>query len=182
MGEAAGIASEGLPADLVTLDLGPQSRSVGLRVDAAAHPVAAVYGAAFLFLDRCWVLLDKPDAGHVRVTLTPRTAKAIDLEALAGEFAEELVSSTFRAAIAADTRSMINAAIARAHGGGDAPPSLDELSSYEFSKEAMEDPLGLAVSWEEKHKPEKPEGAEKAETQESQATQTTQESNEKKEV
>jgi His-Xaa-Ser system protein HxsD len=146
MVQPADVASEELPADLVTLDLGP--RSVGLRIDAAAHPVAAVYGAAFLFLDRCWVLLDKPDAAHVRVSLTPRAPRnanaEVDLKALAAEFAEELVSSTWRTAIANDTRAMITAAIARAHGGGDTPPSLDELSSYEFSKDATDDPLGIA--------------------------------------
>jgi His-Xaa-Ser system protein HxsD len=144
-----------LPDDLLTLDRG--ERSIGLRVEVASYPLSAIYGAAYVFLDRCWVLLDRPDAQHVRVTLTARSASTggASLEALAGEFAEELVSSAWRAGIEADTRSLIEGAIARAHSGGDAPPSLDELSSFEFAGDAggaMDDPLGIAMSWEEKHK------------------------------
>jgi His-Xaa-Ser system protein HxsD len=144
-----------LPADLLSLDRG--ERSIGLRVEAASYPLSAIYGAAYVFLDRCWVLLDRPDAQHVRVTLTSRGAGvgAAGLEALASEFAEELVSSAFRAGIDKDTRTLVEAAVARAHAGGDAPPSLDELSSFEFAgdaADAMKDPLGLAMSWEEKHK------------------------------
>jgi His-Xaa-Ser system protein HxsD len=151
MGNTAASAGEGPPADLIALERG--TRSVGLRVDAGAYPVAAIYGAAYLFLDRCWVVLDRPDAAHVRVTLRSRRPEGeLDGSALAAEFAEELVSSTWRAAIAKETRSLIDSAVARAHAGGDAPPSLDELASYEFAKDAMEDPLGLAASWEEKHK------------------------------
>jgi His-Xaa-Ser system protein HxsD len=157
MAEAATGASEAagkLDADLLAIE--PGEGSVGLRISAAAHPVSAVYGAAYLFLDRCWVLLDRPDADHVRVTLTPRGGASagaqLDASALAAEFAEELVSGTWRAAIANETRSLIEAAISRAHAGGDAPPSLDELAGYEFSKDAMEDPLGIAASWEDKQK------------------------------
>jgi His-Xaa-Ser system protein HxsD len=142
--------AEPLDADLLAVEAG--ERSVALRVSAAAHPLGAVYGAAYLFLDRCWVLLDRPDAEHVRVTLTARKPGPLDANALAAEFAEELVSGSWRASIAKETRSLIEAAVSRAHAGGDAPPSLDELAGYEFSKDAMDDPLGIAASWEDKHK------------------------------
>jgi His-Xaa-Ser system protein HxsD len=143
MGDAVSSASEGVSPDLAgaadLLGVEAGERSVALRVDAAAHPIAAVYGAAYLFLDRCWVLLDRPDATHLRVTLTPRSLKAsLDANALASEFAEELVSATWRAQIAKDTHALIDAAISRAHAGGDAPPSLDELAGYEFSKDEPE--------------------------------------------
>ena len=138
-------------ADLLTVT--PGEGSVALGVSASAHPVVAVYGAAYLFLDRCWVLLDRPDADHVRVTLTSRKPGAqLDASALAAEFGEELVSGTWRAAIAKETRSLVEAAVSRAHAGGDAPPSLDELAGYEFSKDAMDDPLGIAAAWEDKQK------------------------------
>ncbi len=147
-------ATEPLDADLLAVEAG--EGCVAMRVQAAAHPIAAVYGAAYLFLDRCWVLLDRPDADHVRVTLTCRgsagAAAKLDADALAAEFAEELASGTWRAAIAKETRSLIEAAVSRAHAGGDAPPSLDELAGYEFSKDAMDDPLGIAQAWEDKQK------------------------------
>jgi His-Xaa-Ser system protein HxsD len=151
----------GLPADLASLERGP--RSIGLLVQASSYPLSAVYGAAYVFLDRCWVLLDKPDATHVRVTLAAKAADGnggASLDTLAAEFAEELVSAAWRVGVEHDTRSLIEAAVARAHAGGDAPPSLDELAGYEFAGDAgaaTEDPLGIAMSWEEKHKAKKEE-------------------------
>ncbi len=155
MSEAPGDDGSALPADVASVERAP--RSIGLRVKAASYPLPAIYGAAYVFLDRCWVLLDKPDAATVRVTLTSKDTAAAGLDALAAEFAEELVSAAWRVGVEHDTRSLIEAAVARAHAGGDAPPSLDELAGYEFSKDAMEDPLGIAMSWEEKHKAKKEE-------------------------
>jgi His-Xaa-Ser system protein HxsD len=155
MSEAPGDDGSALPADVASFERAP--RSIGLRVRAASYPLPAIYGAAYVFLDRCWVLLDKPDAATVRVTLTSKDAAAAGLDALASEFAEELVSAAWRVGVEHDTRSLIEAAVARAHAGGDAPPSLEELAGYEFSKDALEDPLGIAMSWEEKHKAKKEE-------------------------
>jgi len=161
MSEAPGDDGSALPADVASFERAP--RSIGLRVKAASYPMPAIYGAAYVFLDRCWVLLDKPDAATVRVTLTCRDGKdtaAAGLDGLAAEFAEELVSAAWRVGVEHDTRSLIEAAVARAHAGGDAPPSLDELAGYEFAGDAgdaMEDPLGIAMSWEEKHKAAKKE-------------------------
>ena len=31
------------------------------------------------------------------------------------------------------------------------PPSLDDLEKFDFSDEPFEDPLGIAMSWEEKY-------------------------------
>ena len=31
------------------------------------------------------------------------------------------------------------------------PPSLDDLADFDFTDEALDDPLGIAQSWEEKH-------------------------------
>ncbi len=36
--------------------------SVTLRVDPATYSLDAIYGAAYIFIDRCFVVLDKPDA------------------------------------------------------------------------------------------------------------------------
>jgi hypothetical protein len=41
---------------------------------------------------------------------------------------------------------------AQALAGAMGPPSLDELEKFDFSEDTFEDPLGIALSWEEKHK------------------------------
>src|ERR1039458_2407191 len=91
-----------VPADVLAVDVA--ERSVAMRVDAKAYPVDAIYGAAYIFLDRCWVLLDRPDGGHVRVTLAWKGDPAEGaLHGAVEEFAEELVSCAWRAGLAKDT-------------------------------------------------------------------------------
>jgi His-Xaa-Ser system protein HxsD len=143
--------SQGFPDELVAVDVG--AHAVTLRVDPAAYPLDALYGAAYVFIDRCYVLLDKPDANY-RVTLSWRKPdpSAEHLRALVGEFANELLSCAWRAKIAAESRAIIESVTAQALGGALGPPSLDELEKFDFSGETFEDPLGIALSWEEKHR------------------------------
>ncbi len=144
-------AIEGLPADLVVLDLG--ARSVSLRIDQGIYPLSALYAAAYIFLDRCFVLLDRPGDKHFRVSLSWRKGEPTqdDLRALVGEFANELLSCAWRAQIAEESRALIETTTARALGGAMGPPSLDELEKFDFRDEPFEDPLGIALSWEEKY-------------------------------
>ena len=58
---------EGMPSELVEVDV--QTHAVVLRIDAALYSLSSLYAAAYIFIDRCFVLLDKPDA-HYRVTLS----------------------------------------------------------------------------------------------------------------
>jgi len=142
----------GLPEDAVTADL--TTGAVHLRVDAATYPLEAVYAAAYVFIARCFVLLDKPDREHWRVTLTPKqpTTDTNDLRALVGEFGNELLSCAWRHEITRTNRALIEAVTMQAFAGAMGPPSLDELAAFDFSDEPFEDPLGIAQSWEEKYK------------------------------
>lgn len=150
---------DALPPDLVSVDLA--ARAVSLRVDASLYPLGALYAAAYVFLDRCYVLLDRPDAAHVRVSLSWKKGEppAGALEAMAGEFANELLSCAWRARIAEESRAVIEATTARALSGAMGAPSLDDLESFEFGDDAFEDPLGIAMSWEEKYGKQKKEAA-----------------------
>jgi His-Xaa-Ser system protein HxsD len=149
-----------LPADLVTVDLG--SSSIALRIDSTLYPLSALYAAAYVFIDRCFVLLDRPDSTHYRVSLSPKKGGATGeaLTAYAGEFANELLSCTWRAKIAEESRGLIEAATAQALRGAMGAPSLDDLEKFDFSEEAFEDPLGIAMSWEEKYGKKKSESTE----------------------
>jgi His-Xaa-Ser system protein HxsD len=60
-------------------------------------PLEVVYGACYLFLDKCFVYLSRPKSETVGVRLTARSsATPADLDALAGEFVNELVSQATR--------------------------------------------------------------------------------------
>lgn len=150
---------DGLPSELVSADLG--SGAVNLTVDAAIYPLEALYGAAYTFIDRCYVLIDRPDAARFRVTLASKKGDAdeVTLRAMAGEFANELLSCAWRHQITQQNRALIEAVTTQALAGAMGPPSLDELASFDFTEEPFDDPLGIAMSWEEKYKKNKPAAA-----------------------
>ena len=138
----------GFPSELLSVDT--QAGSAQITLDEKLYPLEAVYGAAYIFIDRCYVLLDRSEKG-VRVTLAPKTAMA-DLSPLVGEFANELLSCAWRHSITQNNRAVIEAVTTQAIGGAMGPPSLDDLEKFDFSAEKFEDPLGIALSWEEKYK------------------------------
>jgi His-Xaa-Ser system protein HxsD len=96
-----------LPSDVVAVDLTGQT--VTLTVDSTLYPLSALYAAGYIFIDRCFVLLDKPDAGHFRVRLSSKKGDATEatLTAFVGEFANELLSCAWRAKIAEESRALI---------------------------------------------------------------------------
>lgn len=153
---------DGFPSDIVAAD--PTAGSVTITLATAVYPLEAVYGAAYIFLDRCYVLLDKPSESTLSVTLAAKNNASPEvLRAFTGEFANELLSQAWRQKILDENRVILETVTAQALAGAMGPPpepaapSLDELASFDFSDEGFDDPLGIAMSWEEKYK-KKPEG------------------------
>jgi His-Xaa-Ser system protein HxsD len=127
--------------------------AVELNFAKTLYPLDAVYGAAYIFIDRCYVLLDEPDEQSFRVTLAWKKGAPPEdgLRMLAGEFANEILSCAWRAQIAKESRGIIEAVTVKALGGAMGPPTLDDLERFDFSDDAFEDPLGIAMSWEDKY-------------------------------
>lgn len=143
-------ALEGFPGDQVQYDV--EGGTATVRVDASVYPLEAVYGAAYVFIDRCWVLLDRDGDARYRVSLTPKKGGTEEsARDLLGELGNELLSCAWRAQIAKESRSIIEAATTRALAGARGAPTLDDLESFDFSDESFDDPLGIAMSWEEKY-------------------------------
>src|SRR5258708_2849764 len=128
-----------LLSDVVTVDL--HERAVSLTVDPTLYPLSAVYAAGYIFIDRCFVVLDKPGPDRLRVTLSPKKGEASEatLTTFVGEFANELLSCAWRAKIAEESRAIIESATAQALHGAMGAPSLDDLEKFDFSEEAFED-------------------------------------------
>lgn len=147
---------EGMPPEFVGAEL--DTGSVILSLDTSLYPLEAVYGAAYVFIDRCFVMLDKTAGGHTRVSLAAKKGDATpaSLKDLAGEFANELLSCAWRHQITLENKALIESVTLQAIGGAMGAPSLDDLASFDFTEEPFEDPLGIAMSWEEKYKKEKP--------------------------
>jgi len=127
--------------------------TVQIEFDESFYPKDAIYGAAYVFIDRCYVHLDRAADKRVRVTLRAKSAVAADSTTFAGEFENELLGQAWRLSIAAENRQLIESITARALGGAAGPPGLDELLAMDIDEAtAFDDPLGIAMSWEEKYK------------------------------
>ena len=137
------------------------SGTATFTVDPSLYPLDALYGAAYIFIDRCFVFLDKDAQGHVVISLSPKKGPADEptLQNWAGEFGNELLSCAWRHQIAAANRQVLEQVTSLALAGAMGPPSLDDLSNFDFSSQPLEDPLGIAQSWEEKYKKKAPAAA-----------------------
>jgi His-Xaa-Ser system protein HxsD len=124
---------------------------IAITVDRSLYPLDAIYGASYIFIDRCYVLLDAPDSNRVKVELRGREPMEEDaLGRLAGEFGNELLSQVWRQQTARTNRLVIEAVTAKAMSGALGAPDLPDLQEG-FDADAFDDPLGIAVPWEEKY-------------------------------
>jgi His-Xaa-Ser system protein HxsD len=124
-----------------------------LEFDEALYPKDAVYGAAYIFIDRCYVKLDRPKEARISVRLRLKPGVSRNLDELAGEFENELLGQAWRRMILDENRQLIEQVTTQALAGAAGPPGLDDLLGMDIDEEtAFEDPLGIAMSWEEKYK------------------------------
>lgn len=125
---------------------------ISFEVDESIYPLEAVYGACYLFLERCFVFLSRAKPGVVDVRLTAReSATAAELDALAGEFGNELLSQVTRLRLSQATARIREYYTAAALRAAATAPSVDELLAELESEDLLEDPLEIMVPWEEKH-------------------------------
>lgn len=145
----------GLPPSIVSHD--PADGAVAVTVDAALYPLEALYGAAYIFIDRCYVLLDRPRDGVWSVSLSSKKGDATPeaLRAMVGEFANELLAQAWRQKIIEENRAVLETVTTQALAGAMGPPTLDDLAAFDFTEEGFDDPLGIAMSWEEKQQQKK---------------------------
>jgi His-Xaa-Ser system protein HxsD len=127
--------------------------AVEIELDEGLYPKDAVYGAAYVFIDRCYVHLDRAGDQRIKVTLRAKKGQIEDSKAYAGEFENELLGQAFRRQLVEENRQLVESITAKAIGGAAGPPGLDELLAMDIGEgSAFDDPLGIAMSWEEKYK------------------------------
>jgi His-Xaa-Ser system protein HxsD len=124
-------------------------RSVGLLLSEDLYPLDAIYGAAYLFVDRCYVFLDRPGDKQVQVRFRAKSDAAdVDLEALAGEFCNEVLNQVVRQRVGESTRTLREYYLARAFFGDDTRASIDALLAELDADELEDDPLEIQVPWD----------------------------------
>ena len=124
-------------------------RRVSFVLDEALYPRDAILGAAYLFVDRCFLFLSRPADQQVEVRLKPKAAlDAAGLEALAGDFGNALLDQVLRHQIAVSTGRIREYYMARAFFTTAAQSSIDQLLAELDEEELAEDDLEISVPWE----------------------------------
>ena len=128
-----------------------------LSLDVGLYPRDVLYAAAYVFLDRAYVLLDR-DGTRFLVRLRGKTAiDEATLRAMAGEFENELLAQALRHKVIKANQKIIEGITALAisgaagsdNGASDAPLiDLEDAADDGF----LDDPLGIATPWEAKKK------------------------------
>ena len=127
-------------------------------VDETVYSLEAIYGAAYLFVDRCFVFLSRPKPQVVNVRLTTRAAAtAAEIEVLAGEFMNEMLSQATRLRLSQATARIREYYTAAALRAAASAPSVDDLLAELDAEELEDDPLEISVPWEAKYGDKGPE-------------------------
>ena len=126
-------------------------RTVTFNIDRGLFDVDAIHGAAYLFVDRCWLFLASPSDDVVTVSIKVKSDSATEaeLEALAGEFANELLNQAIRVSLGQSTATIREYMMARAFFTTPVQSSIDALLAELDAEELEEDDLEISVPWED---------------------------------
>lgn len=136
-----------------------------ILVNQRMYPLEAIYAAAYVYVDKCYVFLTKEEGQDIGVRLRskPETTKK-EFERIAGEFENELLNHALRLKVAKRTEKLRDAIVHRALYSsmpGSAGGGLDLELPAQDGMDYLDDPLGIAVPWEEKFGNETPAGGNK---------------------
>ena len=124
-------------------------REVSFVIDEDLYALDAVYGASYIFIDRCYVFLSRPADRKVKVRLRSKEdADETAMEGLAGEFANELLNGQLRFRIGQSTAAIREHYMARAFFTGHRNATVAELLAELDAEELEEEPLDIAVPWD----------------------------------
>jgi len=141
-----------------------ENNAICFKVERKIYPMEVIFGACYNFIDRCYVFLDKGEKETIRVSLKGKQELAeADLEALAGEFHNELLTQSLRKKINKQNKKVREFIVSRALYSVE-PYEEQEIAEPEEAlgeeEDFLDDPLQIAVPWDEKYGKKDEEGKE----------------------
>ena len=138
-----------------TLD--PAAATLTLSLDVALYPRDVLYAAAYIFLDRAYVLLDRQESRFIVRFRSKRPLERPMFEAMAGEFENELLAQALRHQVVDANQRIIEEVVEVAIAGAAAGVERDAGPGEEHAPLVapgdpedgfLGDPLGIARPWE----------------------------------
>lgn len=112
--------------------------SLSICVNIDLYSLEALFRVCYLFTDRCYLFLNQSEGSpEVEVRFTRKTPDS-DLNAIAGEFSNELINQKVRLDIATETRAIRELIVTQAFTEADLLDRSLSKASY------IDDPKGIA--------------------------------------
>jgi His-Xaa-Ser system protein HxsD len=139
-------------SEMAELQYSSDARSVAFTLDESLYSRDAVFGASYLFVDRCFVFLSRPGDKQVLVRLKSRDAAPTPqaLEELAGEFANELLNQVVRQQVGDSTAKLRDYYMAKAFFTSTPSSNIDKLLAELDKEELAEASLEIPTPWKDK--------------------------------
>ena len=120
-----------------------------INISPKLYPLDVIYSAAYVFIERAYVILDEDSKKNINVFLKPK--KEVNLEELGGEFYNELLNYAQYKKQAEKNKIIRETIMQRALITND-PSIIEEENLFdEDIDEYLDDPEGIAIPWEEKY-------------------------------
>ena len=137
-------------------EINQHTKSIAFAINTQIYSLAAIYQAAYLFLDRVYVFLDGVPEKEIKVIFKGKKEEEGQkgkegLEKIAGEFYNELLNQLLREKLS-ETNAKIREYIVSAALFNAVPNEVDKILKEVESEDWQEDPLGIAKTWENKDK------------------------------
>lgn len=130
-------------------------KSIRITINPELYSLEVIYSAAYVFLNRAYVLLDGDPKEEIIIVLKSKTGE--DLEKLSGEFLNELINYGDYSIRSEQTKAIREMILQRALITNDSAivsdPEFDKiLKELEDEGDTFpDDPEGIAIPWEEKY-------------------------------
>ena len=136
-------------SSIFTLNL--RENSIIIRINLKLYPLEALYGAAYIFLDKAYLFLEGESPEKILVHIKGKeklTEK--DLKNIAQDFLNELLNYSLRSKISKDNKNLREYILARALGI-QTQSSIPENRNCQQPKEWKKDNTDSIVSWDKKY-------------------------------
>ena len=142
-------------SQIETLDAA--TSTLTLSLDIGLYPREILYAAAYVFLDRAYVLLDRVESRFVVHFRAKHPVEAATLQAMAGEFENELLAQALRHHVVDANRRIIEdvvsvaiagAAVGVEVGGATGIEGGTQIDPADPQDGFLADPQGIARPWE----------------------------------